>query len=465
MAKLKQKGTVTLELLIAFSILILNITAVTLVINSSQYISVDIRTNQQALFLANNLLEEAMANSALDFNLVNTTTPILDDIYQKNLFVEPIDFFTKKVTSIVAWQNQSRNQTIELATLVTNKTAVNGGDTCSSTLLGDWSTPTLLGSLDLGQSVGATDVDVFANIAFITANTSVQSDYDFYIVDVSNPDLSPLPIIASVDTGPGINAVQVTPDYAYVANTSINGHLQIIDIKDPNNPSLVNNFKLTNVTGSGVSNSIFYLDGFVYLGLTSTTTGPEFSIIDVSNPSIPTVVGGYDIGHQVNSIYVKDTFAYIASPNSNELIILDVSDPSSPTLASNINLPDNSANGKSIDLVGDTIFLGRTVGASPTTKELQMINVTDKITPIVLSSADINHTINAVKVRDNLAFMTINKTSSSQVGFQIWDLDTMTLHGSTPIEQTSAGGMDCEGNIFYVAQRHNKALQIIGPGP
>lgn len=462
----KQSGTVTLELLIAFAILILNLTAVILILNSSQFMFIDTTTNQEAIIKAESMLEQAYADSKHDFNLINTTSPTVEEIYQKRLIVETLDFFTKKVTSLITWQNEKRSQKVELVTLITNPAAVNGGDTCNSTPSGDWSNPQLLGSINMGQGTGATDVDVFAGRAYLTTDSGTMSDHDFYILDVSDPSLSPLPILSSINTGYGLHELHVTKDYAYVANDSINGQLQIIDIQDPHNPLLINTFKLPNVTGANsVGNSIFYFNKMIYLGLTSTTTGPEFNIINVSDSTNPALEGGYDIGHQVNSIFVKDGFAYIASPNNNELIILDISDPSTPTLIANINLSDNSANGKSIDVVGDTLFLGRTVGASPSTRELQLINILDKTNPIILNSMDINSTINALKIRGNLAFMTINKTASSTVGFQVWDLNTKTLYGSNPIEQTSPGGMDCEGNLLYVAQKHNKALQIIGPGP
>ena len=460
------KGFATLEILIAFAVLILSISAVILLVFGNQSIIIDSQTNSEALYKAQKMLEEARAASKFDFNLVNPIPNTADDIYTKNLAVSMVDFFTKNVTSNITWKvDGGRDQTISLYTLITNPDAINGGDTCNSVLGGDWAHPKLLGDVDVGQNNGATDVDVFMGKAYVTTDPSSVPKEDFHVIDVGNPNASPLPILKSINTGPGLVAVQVAGRYAYAANTSINGQLQVINISNASNPVLATTTKLLNVTGSGtqaLGNSIFYADSKVYLGLTKTATGPEFNIIDVSNPLIPKWKGGYSVGHDINAIFVRGIFAYIASPDNRELIVLNISDPANPTLVGSLDLTDNSANGKSIAMVGNTLFLGRTIGSSPSTKEFQLINITNPINPITLNSANVNSTINAITIRDNLAFII---TNDSNLGFQIWDLNTMTLYASKNVQQTSTGGMDCEGNVIYIAQRSNKALQIIGPGP
>jgi hypothetical protein len=464
--KLYIQGSSTLEILIAFLILTMSISAVIMLFFGNQSVAIDSETNNEALYKAEQLLERARADSRFDFNLVNPVSPIVDNIYEKSLEVstDPTDFFTKNVTSKITWNvDVGRDQTIVLSTIITNPSAVNGGNTCNSVLSGDWRNPELLGSLDVGQNNGGTDVDIFNMKAYVTADASASNKHDFYVVDVGNPNINNLPILGSINTGPGLSAVHVSSKYAYVANKSRTGQLQIINIQT-NTPSLVRSFLVTGVTGSGaqaLGNSIFYKDNYVYLGLTTTATGPEFNIIDVSNPNLPVLRGSYAIGHDVNAIYVRGDLAFIASPDNAELKILNISNPASPSLVGQIDLSDNSANGKSIAMVGNTLYLGRTVGASPQTKELQLLNISNPSLPSMLSAIDVGSTINAVAIRDNLVFMV---TSASNLGFQIWDLNTGTLYGSKNIQQTSTGGLDCEGNYIYVAQKSNKALQIIGPG-
>src|SRR3989344_2704590 len=69
------RGNSTLEILIAFAILILTMTAVILLFFSNQSISIDTQTNNEALFKAHGLLETARAASRQNFlSIVSTTS-------------------------------------------------------------------------------------------------------------------------------------------------------------------------------------------------------------------------------------------------------------------------------------------------------------------------------------------------------------------------------------------------------
>src|SRR3989344_6090826 len=115
----RQKGAATLELLIAFAILVLNITAVILILNGGKSIYVDSETNTEAIAMAEELLEDARADAELDFNLVNTSSETETSgplIYTKTLTVtqKETELFTKGVTSIVSWPAEGgRNLSVE----------------------------------------------------------------------------------------------------------------------------------------------------------------------------------------------------------------------------------------------------------------------------------------------------------------------------------------------------------------
>src|SRR3989344_4630557 len=65
-----KRGASTLELLIAFAVLTLSITAGILVIFGNQVVSVDTETNSEALARAEAMLEKARADSRNDFSSV-----------------------------------------------------------------------------------------------------------------------------------------------------------------------------------------------------------------------------------------------------------------------------------------------------------------------------------------------------------------------------------------------------------
>ena len=495
-SKKNSGGFATLEILIAFVVLILSISAVILLAFGNQSVAIDSETNTEALYKAEQMLEDARAISRDDFNSVNPLpipplTFIQDNIYKKTLQVIPIpgDPFTKQVTSNISWKVAGgRNQTISLSTLLTDPNNLESGNTCNSVLSGNWANPQLT-SYEFGKdllvpsdpssgfSIG--DIDVKDKKLYVVVNNSNGNNtLTFFKFDISNPNIPPQ-FLASFDNntgvGAGLNSVHVSGNYAYVA--SANGsnfgtcvqslscsQLQVIDL---NTMVVVGKLKIPGVTGNGgqsVGTSIFYKDGIVYLGLAKTASGPEFNIIDVGgggmggSPTDPVYLRGFSIGNGINTIYVKDKYAYIASPNNEELKILDISTPINPiNQVGQFDAPagdGNFGNGKSLYIVGSTLYLGRTLLSG---NEFYILNKTDSETRLpILGWRDVkdlsgnNTSINGILIRDYLAFLLTNKD------FQILKIDkttnpyTITQH-ATALSTPGGSGtiMDCEENYIY----------------
>lgn len=494
----KKRGVSLIEITIAIAVLTLSISAVIMLVFANQDLKIDSLTNNEAIAKAEELIEKARADSRNDFSSVNSIAAAQDDIYTKKVDVtypDPSDLFTKLVTSTVSWPaSASRPLEIKLSTLITDPQSALGGDTCNPTISNPdaWKNPQLLGYADFSSSEGATDVDVLGKKAYVTSNPSAAGQEDFYIFNVSDPTQKPLPDFgpnSKLDTGPGLAAVHVAGKYAYAANMSRTAQLQIIDINDPANPFLAKSFKLTNVTGSGaqaLGKSIFYANKKVYLGLTKTATGPEFNVIDVTdflnNPANnPVLIGSWAAGTTVNAITVKNNIAYLATPwpSSNpptqeNLSILNVSNPGSGINRINtFSAPDPSTmSGESVYVSKDnkTLYLGRGGLNGAHNPDFFILNVDDPgATPLpVLNSKYIptasNVAVNAITIRDHLAFLW---TSDTNKEFQVWDLNDLgssSPYGWLNTAQSGTGGLDCDGNILYTAQKSNRALQAIGPG-
>ena len=480
--KNKQQGLATLEMLIAMAIIVVAISAALPLVSGGQSISVSSQTNQEALYKAQLGIENARATARNDFYSpsldpgTTTTTETSGIVYTKNITIASgPDDFTKEVTSQVTW---GTDQQITLSTLVADWNAALTGDTCSPVLAGDWTNPQLLGTADVGENNGGTDIDTFNKKVYVTANASSADKHDFYIIDASDPTVSNLPVLGSVNTGPGLASVKSLGGYAYVANMSTTSQLQIIDVDPTNTPTVINDLDVTAALDTAVGNSVYYLKGRVYLGLTKST-GPEFYIIDASDPSGSlNVLATLETNTQINDILVRGDIAYLALPDDpddpgvKQLIILDISDAENGNIGQLDTYGPNptTMSSQSIFLSKDanTLYLGQG-GANPANNDqFFVLNVTDPSSIGYVNSKYIDTandvTVNAVTVRSNLAFMV---TSDPSLGFQIWDLNNLgnsTPYGSINVEQASTGGMDCEGNFIYIAQRSQKALQIIGPG-
>src|SRR4029079_7213221 len=109
-----QRGVATLEILIAFAILMLSISAGILVVFGNQSISIDTQINAEAISKAQAQMEAARALSRQDFNAVASIPPTTDDIYQKSLDVVLLDPSTKQITSHVTWSMGGRSLAIHM---------------------------------------------------------------------------------------------------------------------------------------------------------------------------------------------------------------------------------------------------------------------------------------------------------------------------------------------------------------
>lgn len=109
--------------------------------------------------------------------------------------------------------------------------------------------------------------------------------------------------------------------YAYVGGTycdssGCDGELHVVDVSDPTNPSLVGS------TDSGAISAVAATDGYALLGTGSLVT------IEVTNPMTPTAVGGSRVpGDFVRDLALRGRYAFVAGRG---LAVFDLSNPVAP---------------------------------------------------------------------------------------------------------------------------------------
>jgi len=449
------RGQSTIEILVAITILTVGIASAILVVSSSQSISVDAAESNAALRLAEGNIESANASLQLNFYGLTSNSSTQGE-FLKETIVQDMDVHTKRVTSRVSWSTDPlRAQKVELVTLVTDWRSVQqtGGDTGGNQPGGNWKAAQTLGAVDLGSGESATDLDVINKVVYMTAVASNYEKADFFIVDATNG--SNPAVRSSINTGPGLNAVDAISGYAFAANNSTTVQLQVIDTSDLNNPALVGSFTLPGVSGAGaIGNALFYADRKIYMG-TDNAAGPEFHIIDVSDPRNPVGLGSKDIGMEVSAIYVKGNLAYVAVHDDPRLRIYDVSNPSNITQVG--SFASGAQEPASLWLAGTTAYLGNEYGSQ---KEAFILDVSSSTSVQNRGSFNVGGDVNDIRVSGNLAFLA---TSDANAEFQVWDVSnpaSSSLWGSFNFPQI-ASGIDYEDNLIYVAVRSNDALRII----
>ncbi|KND51769.1 MAG: Autotransporter adhesin [Parcubacteria bacterium C7867-001] len=318
-----------------------------------------------------------------------------------------------------------------------------------------------------GVVLSATSGSGFGSRTASVDNVKITVTYinQFYVLNVSNHSVPTLRGgLANNSVNAGINAVAVATttnsgNFAFVATNSTTKQLQAIDVT-PTIPLATSTWSVP--SGSVVARSIFYKDGYVFLGLANNPSGPEFYVIDVHNPlSIPaTPLGTYEVGAGINAIYVRSARAYLATDDTNrELIALDLEDLAHPTLRGVYDAAGSTGGqGKSLYTVGNTLYLGRYYSLNNAAESLTL-DVTNA-TPTLTSSYDIGTSGNTIGVYDtiirgSLAFLLTGNTTGASGKVQIASIaanGSMNPGAAVTLPSSAAGtALDCEDNYLFAA--------------
>ncbi|MEA3500486.1 MAG: hypothetical protein U9R41_05655, partial [Candidatus Marinimicrobia bacterium] len=161
--------------------------------------------------------------------------------------------------------------------------------------------------------------------AYVTTHTGIQSPGRLYIVDIDSlinvppRDLSDsLTILGSCQTTGIPKDVFVEGNYVYIASGE--DGLSIIDVSNPFIPSLVKNFS----TGH-FARKVIVEGNYAYI--TGGLGGLD--IIDISDPNSPSLVSNFPTSGLINDVNIINNYIYVANGEEG-LLILDISNPASP---------------------------------------------------------------------------------------------------------------------------------------
>lgn len=289
----------------------------------------------------------------------------------------------------------------------------------------------------------------------------------FSVLNISNPTNPTFDkTLGSNVVSQGFTSVAVATsttagNYAYVTTASTTAQFQVINLT-PTPAIVLSTYRIPNATGL-IPNTLFYKDGYVYIGFPNNPSGDEFVILDVHNPSvIPAPLATFSVNAGVNSIYVKSGYAFIATNDPlRELIVLDLNNLASPVLRGVYNAPPLTTStfglGKALYTVGDTLYFGRYyINSDP---ELAVLDTTSA-TPTLLGSRDVNGisetrgVYNAI-VRSNFAFLLTGNATGSGTKLQVYNVTNPASITSVTAADLITGseprGFDCESNVLYAA--------------
>lgn len=484
-----RRGFSTIELMIALAIMVVALSAAAEASFGSQEMLAGAGSEAEAARIAGELIERERALARADFRLVRGIPAITDGVYEASLEAQPWEgepLSVMRVTARVAWRGVGgRSRETAVAALLADYESVPGGETCAPASSGDWLHPSLA-SFDLASLAGGSagpyeggGADAYHGRLYVAiSHTPSKNDPTFLVLDIADPQRPAL--LSATDNDPqsavGLAAVASDGRFAYAANGSrpkTAGQLQIFDAADPAHPALIAGLSLPGNASPGTA--LAYRGGFAYLG-TASGEGGEFAVADVRDPAHPRALGSLEVGHDVNAILARAGAAYIAHPESaadahrEQLTVADVSDPAHPVRLGGFFAPGGiGGNGKSLDLVGDTLYLGRTAsnigGAADELPEVLALDASDPASPGERSSFALPARESAAGIRAQGEFLFV----LGNARLFISDLGSGESPAAIEVPGAkSAASLDCEGGTLYALWNDASGsghLSVITPGP
>ena len=180
--------------------------------------------------------------------------------------------------------------------------------------------PTKIGGVFFNGYWG-TDVCVAGGYAYVAAQQA-----GLKVVDVRIPAMPTL--VRTVMTTDEAFAVAAAGNYVYVVGGFSGGSLDIVDVTNPLMPSRVGSLRLLNDPRDVVVSGNY---AYVAVQPRPDGSGPYVGggllVIDISNPTAPSVVGKLDTPGWASGVGISGTHAYVADWSIHSV---DVSDPTRP---------------------------------------------------------------------------------------------------------------------------------------
>ena len=197
--------------------------------------------------------------------------------------------------------------------------------------------------------------------------------------------------IASVDLSGNQDAlkVQVSGDYAYVVRGNASPNFSIIQVSTP---SLATEVAFISLTGAPTNIAI--AGNYAYV--TNSNNAQELQIIDISNPLSPIIAGTYNSpgNANANDIVVIGSYAYMIENkdnNQSEFEIIDISNPAIPTLVGSIELGDAA---HELAISGNYAY----IASSANSEELQVVDISNPASPSLATTLDLATNDDAVTI-------------------------------------------------------------------
>jgi hypothetical protein len=279
--------------------------------------------------------------------------------------------------------------------------------------------PNLPGNIGVPLNLGYLyDVKIIENTAYIT------SDFDFQIVDVSNP-VKPV-VIGWTDLSLGGDWIEIYKNRAYIRGWD---NIEIIDISNPSNPE---NIGLVDIPASGIA----FIENIACI-----ISGDELSFIGISNPSNPEYINSVSLPGSAIAIEVDKNIVFIGYGVGNDfhyggLQLIDVSNPSNPKFLGYVDITVEAAE---VKVVGNIAYVAGGMGG------FHIIDISDPLYPEIISSVPTQYVAVDFEIVGELAHVID------------WEGGLQTIDISNPLSPITIASMDMPGRASGIQVVNNIA--------
>lgn len=270
----------------------------------------------------------------------------------------------------------------------------------------------------------------------------------FDISDVRSPKL----ITTFALTNAGAGQPVLSGSYLYIPESVAATAVQIVDVSNPTSPVIVSSIK-----NAAAGRSVQVSGSYLYVGVGGVTTN-QFLIYGITNPTSPVLLSATTVSANVNNlvnIQLQGPYAFLGEGTTTAsgagLQILDVSNPTTPSIVSTYATQNPV---RSVLVSGRYVFLGETVASSG----LEIVDISNPVTPVLAKVFAVNSAISganaqitALQRAGNYLYYMGASTASNNL--QVLDISSSTEPvsvGSVTMAD-SALGSDFDGQYLYAA--------------
>ncbi len=266
----------------------------------------------------------------------------------------------------------------------------------------------------------------------VKVTSTSTNNYDISDANFTVTNWQPV-LVGSCITPGNVVDVHVSGNYAYLAESIVDGGFRIINISDPANPFQAGLYDFPMQPNN--ARSVFVSGNNAYV-----TEGTGVSVFQIDNPGNPPEPTVYNAGGPAFDAVASGNYAFAASLNGwgRPLRIINLSDRSYVE----VDLPGE---GRGIYVTGGFCYLGNSIG-------IEIVNVTDPLNPTTMGSYDTPGHAEKLYVTGDYAYV-----ADHEGGLQI-------INVSNPASPTLAGTYSTQGSCFGVYTVDDYAFVVDGIG-